>query len=113
MSSDYFQVIDVFQQQSQSQQHDSESRDSVGYPTLKPEQEKGFVSGNDVFVLLPTDYSKSLCFGLLPSVFDVLRGLERKSSVSLSCSVYVSNKDNPTVKLAVTHNYALRACTHN
>ena len=42
---------------------------------LKPDQEKTiktFVSGKDVFVSLPTGFRKSLCFALLPLVFDFL-----------------------------------------
>ena len=35
---------------------------------------KSFVEGNDVLVILPTGYGKSLCFALLPLVFDYLRG---------------------------------------
>ena len=31
-----------------------------------------FVEGNDVLVILPTGYGKSLCFALLPLVFDCL-----------------------------------------
>ena len=50
-----------------------------GVDTLKPEQEdaiKAFVGGRDVFVCLPTKYGKSLCFALLPYVYDHLRGLD-------------------------------------
>ena len=57
---------------------------SLGYSKLKPEQEQAilaFVSGKDVFVALPTGYGKSLCFGLLPRVFDLLRGVEKQSVV--------------------------------
>ena len=57
---------------------------SLGYSELKPEQEQAilaFVSGKDVFVALPTGYGKSLCYGLLPHVFDLLRGLEKQSVV--------------------------------
>ena len=56
----------------------------LGYSKLKPEQEQAilaFVSGKDVFVALPTGYGKSLCFGLLPRVFHLLRGVEKQSVV--------------------------------
>ncbi len=52
---------------------------SLGY-TLKPEQKQAllkFVGGQDVFVSLPTGF-KSLCYILLPRIFDLLRGVENK-----------------------------------
>ena len=66
--------------------------DSVGYPTLKPKQEKAtcivsFVSGIDVFVSLPTGYGKSPCFGLKPRVARSGKEEYSASRVSLSCSV--------------------------
>ena len=65
-SSDYLSVI-------------SDAASSVGYSTLKNEQIRAieaFVGGKDVFISLPTGYGKSLCFALLPRVFDMIRGVD-------------------------------------
>ena len=51
------------------------SRD-MGYSALKPQQEvivRHVLSGRDVFVSLPTGSGKSLCYTLLPMVFDRLK----------------------------------------
>ncbi len=64
----------------------------LGYDSLKAEQElaiTSFIRGNDVFVSLPTGYGKSLCFALLPSVFDMLKGVE-KASIVLVISPLIS-----------------------
>ena len=55
-----------------------------GLQGLKKEQEdamRAFVSGRDVFVALQTGFGKSYCFGLLPTVFDCLRGVNEASIV--------------------------------
>ena len=52
-----------------------EAARSLGY-SLYPEQKlavTSFVEGSDVFLSLPTGFGKSLCFAILPLVFDCLR----------------------------------------
>ena len=47
----------------------------LGYDTVKPEQREvvnAFMRGNDVFASLPTGYGMSLCFAILPLVFDLV-----------------------------------------
>ena len=48
----------------------------LGYSVIRPEQKQvveGFVLGRDVLVSFPTGSGKSLCFMLLPYIFDCLR----------------------------------------
>ena len=33
-----------------------------------------FIEGNDIFASLPTGYGKSMIYGLLPDIFNKLRG---------------------------------------
>ena len=78
-SSDYLSVI-------------SDAASSVGYSTLKNEQIRAieaFVGGKDVFISLPTGYGKSLCFALLPRVFDMIRGVD-KASIPIIISPLIS-----------------------
>ena len=45
-----------------------------------------FVSGKDIFVSLPTGYGKSLCYALLPLVFDSLRSGDSGRSIVVCIS---------------------------
>lgn len=66
---------------------------SLGYTCLKDEQKmvlRAFVTGNDVFVSLPTGYGKSNCYALLPLVFDRMRGLVEKTSIVLIVSPLIA-----------------------
>lgn len=73
----------------------SKAADSLGY-TLKPEQRKSlqkFVAGSDVFVSLPTGFGKSLCYILLPRIFDLIREVENKSIILVVSPLIALMKD--------------------
>jgi len=62
----------------------------LGYESLKTEQKeavKAFVESNHVFVSLPMGFGKSLCFALLPYVFDYLRGDTESAKSTDSASI--------------------------
>ena len=53
------------------------ARNILGFNPLKVKQIdaiKAFLSGKDVFVSLPTGYGKSIIYGILPLVFNLLKG---------------------------------------
>ena len=52
---------------------------NLGYTSLKDRQLEvivNFLSGNDVFAVLPTGYGKSLCYICLPKAFDYIHQKE-------------------------------------
>ena len=59
----------------------------AGYFPLKKEQKDVVIklmSGNDVFVALPTGFGKSACYGILPKTFDSLKGTSNSIVVFIS-----------------------------
>ena len=55
-----------------------ESARRLGYATLKDKQLEAIVTfalGNDCFIALPTGYGKSAIYGVLPFVFDTIKGI--------------------------------------
>jgi len=63
----------------------------VGFTTLSEQQTravKSFVKGNDVFVSLPTGGGKSICFWILPTVFNAL--LHKSNSFVLVVSPLIA-----------------------
>ena len=74
-----------------------EAAASLGYQHLKEEQKravKAFVEGKDVFISLTTGYGKSLCYALLPLIFDKRREMvERRSIVMVVSPLIALTKD--------------------
>lgn len=74
---------------------------SIGYQSLKEEQKravKAFVEGKDVFVSLPTGYGKSLCYALLPLVFDKRRETVEKRSIVMVVSPLIALMKDQSAK---------------
>ena len=70
----------------------------MGYK-LKKEQQKSIlelVSGKDVFVCLLTGYGKSLCYTLLPYVFDRIRSVQHTSIILVVSPLAALMKDQVT-----------------
>lgn len=60
------------------------SAQALGYNQLREKQVEvivKFLSGHDVFGVLPTGYGKSLCYACLPGAFDHLSGMSEPSIV--------------------------------
>ncbi len=78
-----------------------------GY-TLKQEQEDSilqFTKGKDVFISLPTGFGKSLCYILLPGVFDIIRGVEKKSMILVISPLIALMED----QVATIHSFGTSA----
>ena len=66
---------------------------AMGYSSLTAKQEevvRAFAKGIDVFVSLPTGSGKSLCYCILPLVFDSLRRRTEQSSIVVVVSPLVA-----------------------
>lgn len=69
---------------------------SLGYSNLKDKQKQSileFIKGRDVFVSLPTGFGKSLCYIVLPYVFDELRGVQKKCMILVVSPLLALMKD--------------------
>ena len=60
---------------------------------------KSFASGKDVFVSLPTGYGKSLCYQILPILFDALRGHQTPTSIIVVVTPLISIMKEQVSKL--------------
>ena len=72
-----------------------EAARNLGYGELKVEQDKvlfEFLKGRDVFVSLPTGYGKSLCYLVLPRIFDLKRfgSMDPKQSIMIVVSPFLA-----------------------
>ena len=68
----------------------------LGYASLRPEQLEvviQFLSGRDVFAVLPTGFGKSLCFAVLPLAFDKLSRPTEKAIVVVASPLTAIMKD--------------------
>ena len=65
----------------------------LGYASVLEVQARAIrsiVDGKDVFVSLPTGTGKSLCFALVPHVFDELLGYQQSTSIAIIVSPLIA-----------------------
>ena len=70
--------------------------EKLGYSTLREHQMqavKAFVRRQDVFISLPTGSGKSLCFCIVPALFDIMREVEERSVVVIVSPLIALMKD--------------------
>ena len=74
----------------------TDASELLGYESLRPRQGqavKAFLSDRDMFVCLPTGSGKSLCYCLLPTASDILRGWEKQAIVVVVSLLVALMKD--------------------
>ena len=89
----------------------------LGYPSLHESQHKAvisFVNRNDVFIIVPTGSGKSLCFAVLPFMFDSVYG--RIESIAIIVSplialIKVQVSSNARAALTAPYHYRSLLCT--
>ena len=80
----------------------SRAAKELGYRQLKGKQYQAvskFVCGKDDFVSLPTGGGKSLCYALLPAVYDVLSQCASITLIAIVVSPHVGSGVKLTIEV--------------
>ena len=92
-----------------------QSAQALGYNQLKEKQvevvEK-FLSGHDIFGVLPTGYGKSLCYACLPGAFDRLSRMSEPSIVIIITPLVSIMKDKVFTKNKIMYIANSFCCCH-
>ena len=79
---------------------------SLGYAEIRLLQEtagRAFVTGSDVFLSIPTGGGRSLCYAVLPRVFDMLRGNDIPQSLVILVSSALMKDQLRIARIARLH----------